>query len=395
MLRAVVLFLALIVVIPASAATIHVARDGSGEFTTIQAAVDAAASGDTIMIGPGRYNEGAIVTCPGWTEFVRVLVRQDELTLIGAGPDQSIIGPTTPWTLSQGWNVGIQTGPYWGSRHVLILGLGFENMAFAVRSADASEATTIRNCRFYMNAYGLMFYNGGALDVSDCTFDFMPRNYRHLTALGMQSVRVSNCQFNLAAENIWRQKAVHVEATSAADFSGCAFEGGDSGMALVGVGLTRIDNCVFNDQTSTDGQNPMGVEVVGGTVIMSNCIFDAQTNAIFASESPDIEITNTRILSTSETSLNFETFSSLKVHDCVLAHGPRYTVWQEFPCDSKVAAVSLPHLDMINNDWGTSNADSIAAWIRTCEYVVDYVPFMGQPVPMESTSWGNLKAQYR
>jgi hypothetical protein len=36
-----------------------------------------------------------------------------------------------------------------------------------------------------------------------------------------------------------------------------------------------------------------------------------------------------------------------------------------------------------------------AAWIRTCRYVVDYVPFIGQPVPTESKSWGDVKALFR
>ncbi|MFH2054054.1 MAG: hypothetical protein ABIK96_16485, partial [bacterium] len=42
---------------PASARTLCVERDGSGNFTEIQPAIDAAASGDTILIGPGEYLE--------------------------------------------------------------------------------------------------------------------------------------------------------------------------------------------------------------------------------------------------------------------------------------------------------------------------------------------------
>lgn len=137
MLRILFMIAALAAANTALGATWHVARDGTGDFSVIQAAVDAAASGDTIMIGPGRYNEGAIVVTPGWTEFVRVLIRQPELTLIGAGHEQTIIGPPTPWDLSQGWNVGIEMGSYWGHRRGWISGIGFENMAFGVTSCWA------------------------------------------------------------------------------------------------------------------------------------------------------------------------------------------------------------------------------------------------------------------
>ena len=38
-----------------------VATDGSGDFSTIQGAVDAAAAGDTIRILPGTYEESVLV----------------------------------------------------------------------------------------------------------------------------------------------------------------------------------------------------------------------------------------------------------------------------------------------------------------------------------------------
>jgi hypothetical protein len=395
MSRAVVLFLMLVVVFPASGATLHVARDRSGDFTVIQAAVDAAASGDTILIGPGRYNEGAIVTTPGWAAFVRVVARQSELTLIGAGADQTIIGPTTPWSLADGWNIGVVVGPYWGNSRIWISGIGFENMAYGVKGSEAPELATLSDCRFYMNNSSVRFALGGALEVNNCKFDLMPRDYNELSTNGMRSVQVVNCQFALASEHTWRQEAVHLESTSDAVITGCTFRGGDVGLGLYGMGPTRVSSCVFSDQTSSDDQNPMGVYVSGGSMVMTACVFDMQTNAIFASDYPSVEISHTQILDASVSSLNFDHCNSLTMHDCILAHGPRYTVWQQFPCDTKASVADLPHLDMINNDWGTSSADSIAAWIRTCGYVVDYVPFMGQPVPTESTSWGNLKAQFR
>ena len=50
---------------------------------------------------------------------------------------------------------------------------------------------------------------------------------------------------------------------------------------------------------------------------------------------------------------------------------------------------------MTNNDWGTTCTDSIEAWIEVCDYVVDYVPFVGQQVSSENAVWGDVKAMYR
>ena len=56
-MRRVFLFTALLLMLPspASAATVTVSLDGTGDFTDIQAAIDAAVDGDEILVGPGEY----------------------------------------------------------------------------------------------------------------------------------------------------------------------------------------------------------------------------------------------------------------------------------------------------------------------------------------------------
>ena len=44
-----------------AARTWYLEKDGSGDFAVIQEAVDAAASGDTLRIGPGRWYEHWVV----------------------------------------------------------------------------------------------------------------------------------------------------------------------------------------------------------------------------------------------------------------------------------------------------------------------------------------------
>ena len=52
------------------AAVWSVAVDGSGDYSVIQDAVDAAADGDTISLGPGRYDSYRRYTIGVWVDRV-------------------------------------------------------------------------------------------------------------------------------------------------------------------------------------------------------------------------------------------------------------------------------------------------------------------------------------
>ncbi len=56
-----------------------VAQDGSGDFTTISGAVDAAISGDTVVVRPGTYEETVIV--------------DDDITVVGDDPSLVVVRP--------------------------------------------------------------------------------------------------------------------------------------------------------------------------------------------------------------------------------------------------------------------------------------------------------------
>jgi polygalacturonase len=61
---------------PGSTTTLRVSADGSGDFTRVQDALDAAAAGETILLAPGRYRE-------------KVIVRTAAVTMRGTGPRAS------------------------------------------------------------------------------------------------------------------------------------------------------------------------------------------------------------------------------------------------------------------------------------------------------------------
>ena len=76
-------------------ATITVRKDGTGNFTVIQQALDVAAAGDTVLIGPGEFLEHSTVRLPGSSVDIESYanVTVDNLTIIGAGADQTLVGP--------------------------------------------------------------------------------------------------------------------------------------------------------------------------------------------------------------------------------------------------------------------------------------------------------------
>jgi len=100
MSRFLVAFLLIVVIVlamapvGAAARTWFVERDGSGEFANIHNAVFACSAGDTIMIGPGRYDDFHPLITSAWTTEAILEVTKDDLTFIGSGNTSSIIGPT-------------------------------------------------------------------------------------------------------------------------------------------------------------------------------------------------------------------------------------------------------------------------------------------------------------
>ena len=81
---------------PAHGAVWRVEQDGSGQFTTLQPAVDAAASGDTILIGPGWYQDLHEVDHHGSPIWVSAYWMDGrDLTFIGTSAEEVKIGPET------------------------------------------------------------------------------------------------------------------------------------------------------------------------------------------------------------------------------------------------------------------------------------------------------------
>ena len=79
--------------LPASGATYQVKRDGTGDFTTIQAAIDVAVDGDVILVHPGTYYEN--IRFEGKNITLRSLDPEDDAivasTVIDGGQNGSVV----------------------------------------------------------------------------------------------------------------------------------------------------------------------------------------------------------------------------------------------------------------------------------------------------------------
>ncbi len=126
------IFLSLLLVVSftsvSEARTWQVAKDGSGDFSVIQDAVDAAESGDEIHIGPGRFDDYTTIHEGGslyWDFYVGVTGKS--LSFIGSGAGQTIIGPEDS-SVNENDALGISCTE--GPSTILVSGISFENINY-------------------------------------------------------------------------------------------------------------------------------------------------------------------------------------------------------------------------------------------------------------------------
>ena len=138
--------------VTAYAATLTVRQDGSGDYLTIIEAVQAAAAGDTVEVGPGTYGDSVAVDVP--------------LTILSTdGPEATVVHRSRNW-----W---INAGP------TRIEGLKFNQLWFTGSSVRIDGApVTIVDCIFYDNSAGewgsggaVGAFNGADLGIEQCYFE--------------------------------------------------------------------------------------------------------------------------------------------------------------------------------------------------------------------------------
>jgi len=372
---------ALLAATPLLAATWRVELDGSGDFTEIQPAVDAAAAGDTIRIGPGRFATFHPIGLPGYSDEVIVLVTRPNLTFIGAGRDVTIVGPPTSYV------------PYGrGPRAFFSLSPN----TFSLRSLTVE------------NVYRLVFAND-YVDIEDCTFVARELQIACVTVYDSPA-RVEACDFTLSGG-----RGVTLNGPSSGAFiNDCLFMGaGNSNPINCGFGTRdiRVSNCtttngsfIFYDATGSvedctftnEIATALHVDMPTSNVRFNNISIAGGAQVGLVAHGGTITAERLLITGTTTAAIATAWLNSMVIHNSSFLPAAGFAVH----C---TVAPSYPArtLDLTRNNWGVTDAAAIDALIwdhrddpnNPC--TVLYEPYIGQPVAVEPTTWGELKALWR
>ena len=368
----------------AGGATITVRKDGTGDYSVLHLAVNAAADGDTILIGPGEFTETKSVLLPGWGIYVAthgdVLVR--ELTIVGAGAGVTVIGPA-----SYSWN-----GTY--GPHGL-------SMARTEHDLHVSDLT-IRNCYSGLYLLGSLSMQrcelrnndvgvdarlvGGTNIVSNCRFSgqdaYPPMGiYSALTSAALQ---VEDCDFDGAQAYV---------SNSAVAFRGCRFRGGTVAVKVMNGAYGQLWDCDIADVsiglTTYLGSPPSRCDIHSSRIAGS-------TAALLIDQRTSATVEGSVLTGGSNSIVYASDAEALTISGCDFVKGTGPILLCHRP-----AAWGAVTYDLTNNYWGTTDQAMIQSWIIDSHddfniyATVLYTPFAGQSVPAETTTWGDLKALFR
>ena len=381
---------------PSFSATWQVNLDGSGDFGQMQEAVEFAASGDTIELGPGRHDSwfifGEAIQYP-----TRALIEGKDLVILGSSDGETIIGPVNHYE-DNPWHHGIVVGD---SSRVVIKNIVFENLYTAIINFD-NCTFLIEDCQF-LNFKNTIMVMGGETQLNNCYFSTNIEGGIQVLSIDQNYLGIANCSFRWTDdETQGRSTFIGIQGTVEVQIASSEFQGADAGITTDFNPNVTIMNCSFsrNKVVCYAGWG-------GARLHFSGCSFSEQERVIFNQDEgmllkmDDCVIQDTEIVP-------FSVLYILKgsyVHNSILEKGARGVVlYHPHVSGEKSAPKSGPVrtiFDMTNNYWGTTEGDSIQAWIEDANddpdilYFVDWSPFWDQQVPTEKSTLQGIKSFFR
>jgi hypothetical protein len=381
----------------ANSHTWHVAQDGSGDFTVIQDAVDAAQDGDTIWIGSGHYTEFTVV--PGYGQhpdggFVNVMLDGTKsLTFLGADSEATIIGPLEYAPAYSRSQFGFLCAP--GNATIRVENLRVVNQDFRGLGFLNQLHVELYGVQVEMCHIGVHFHYVNNALIEGCVFVNSPHEGASEPAI------------------LSRAHTVVIRDTVVDNYWGGVF-------FSVGSTDVLVDNCQIIDAIVgvSFTQNASGV--------VQNCYLSGHQNyAIVAGDAGTVVIRN-NVIEDSGAGIGFHGAESYTVHDnivqrcgiCVFIGKPntsqlvynnhflRYPEAEDGFFGYYIrTATYYPfgpyYFDFTNNYWGTTDPDEISTWIydghdnpNVWMYVV-FEPMADGPVPTQHQTWTEVKALFR
>ena len=376
-----------LLVLAATAATSHartwqVRKDGTGDFTTLQPVMEVAAAGDTVLIGAGRYTEYQMYDINGIFEanmYLRVLV--PNLTLIGEGPDQTIIGPET-------YHDDYGTGPFGicfmrlPSVSSKVRNLAIENIDFGMYYEGYLDMS---GCRVSGCDWGLHGWpDGSRIEDSEFSRNLFMGIGLYNDGIGpSRDAYISDCRFDN------EMGSLYFGGVDGGYVTNCDFTGGRIGVMYFDGASGFVHDCRFENLENTS------IELAFATCDLVNVVERDSGYGLYA-EGSNISGTGNIFMDNPYRTfrLTYTQFHDFRGNH--ILNGGGYTVY----CGAHIHE----HLDIdfAGNYWGTDDPAQIAEWIwdihdepeRTNATVI-FEPFADQPVSTEARTWSDVKALYR
>ena len=272
------------------AVTHYVDPNGSGDFNSIQAAIDDANDGDEIEVAAGTYNEainffGKAVRL--YSSGGRDVTIIDANGIVGAyhvvqcvnGEDANTIleGFTITGGEAKGPDVNDQRG---GGMYNVGSSPMVTNCTFSGNSGvdgggmyNSVSSPTVSHCTFSGNSSGRwgggMYSAGGYSTVTDCTFSnnntmFYGGGMYCSTSSGM----VNNCTFS--NNSAFRGGGMYCAWYSTPKVTNCTFSGNSGGGMYNANSMPTVTNCTFNGNSAESGG---GMCNLSSSPTVTNCTF--------------------------------------------------------------------------------------------------------------------------
>jgi hypothetical protein len=310
-------------------------------------------------------------------------VRVPDLTIVGAGKGQTILGPTTYYGSTQTFSPiclvwengnerfieGITFRNCYDGLHIVEGPLYVDECEFldnggtGVTWGTNQSGGWIRNSFFESNILGNLglfcIWGGGDILIENCEFV----NSR-IVIQNIQNIFFLNCEM--------RDGRVGIEFTAGA--SGTLNNCRIYGFSISGLGLLSSNARCDVIDTEISGGIYSAYVTSGGELNVQDSILTGGSDSVIRLRNPrSATVHNTHIFPTGPVAIRTSQHESL----------------------------GLVEHDFTGNYWGTTDPDEVASWILDqtddpSNYsIVNYLPIAGGPVPTEQSTFGSFKALFR